>query len=533
MPDGSSPLAPGTGAEPLRSIVILGGGTAGWMAAAALSKAWQHPNRPIVLIESDDIGTVGVGEASVPSLRIFNRLLGIDVADFIRECNGTFKLGIEFVGWGGVGRRYMHPFTGYGLNGNDEMFMPLWLKHARLTSCEGKTCDLDEYNLSSLASTVGCFSLDGPPLNHAYHFDATLYAQYLRRHAESRGVIRIEGKAAHIKRDDATGHILSVQLESGQVVSGDFFIDCSGFRALLIGEALQTPYEDWSRWLPCDRAVATGCETTGTLVPYTRSTADAAGWRWRIPLQHRTGNGYVYASAWIDDDAAERRLLETLDGEASGPVRRLRFVTGRRRQAWVGNCLALGLAAGFMEPLESTSIHLIQSSILRLISLFPDKGFEPAEIAEFNRQTADEYDDIRDFLITHYKLTERDDTPFWRHCRDMAVPDRVTDAIALFQARGRLGKRPVHLFSPQSWLAVLVGQGGLPRGDDPLLEDVQPQALAHQMRDLRETLGKLVDRMPRHEDVLKGLCAPGRPAPPNPVRQVISAPNAFGSPGGF
>ncbi len=505
---------------PIDKIVILGGGTAGWMAAAAIAKAWQHPARQIVVVESEEIGTVGVGEATVPSIHLFNAMLGVDMAEVMRATGATFKLGIEFAGWGGLERRYMHPFSGFGANPQDRLFPPLWLKYA----AQHKSDHLDLYNLNSVAAHAGRFDLartghtsqgwaaEAGPMTYAVHFDAALYARYLRAYAERRGVVRIEGKVRAVDQEAETGFIRGLMLESGQRVDGDFFIDCSGFRGLLIGETLKTGYDDWSHWLPCDRAVAVASENAGPPVPYTRAMADQAGWRWRIPLQHRAGNGYVYASAYLDDDVAEARLLEGLEGVAIGTPRRLRFTTGRRHQAWKHNCLALGLAAGFLEPLESTSIHLIQTAILRLISLFPDKRFEPVEIAEFNRQTRDEYDDIRDFLITHYKLTDRDDTAFWRYCRDMAVPDRVAETLDLFAAKGRLRARQEHLFSAHSWLAMLVGQGLLPRGSDPLLDGMPEAQLTDRMNRTRQVLQRAASAMSSHQAFIDAFCkAPQEP----------------------
>ncbi len=499
-------------AGPIETIVILGGGTAGWMAAAAIAKAWQKPDRKIIVVESEEIGTVGVGEATVPSIHLFNGMLGVDTAEVMRATGATFKLGIEFSGWGGVDRRYMHPFSGFGANPQDRLFPPLWLKYA----AQHKADSLDAYNLNSVAAHASRFDLarSGPaaeagPMTYAVHFDAALYARYLRAYAEARGVVRIEGKVAGVDQDGETGFVRGLTLESGQRIDGDFFIDCSGFRGLLIGETLKTAYEDWSHWLPCDRAVAVASENTGAPLPYTRAMADEAGWRWCIPLQHRAGNGYVYASSYIDDEAAEARLLAGLEGPAVATPRRLRFTTGRRHVAWNRNVLALGLAAGFLEPLESTSIHLIQTSILRLISLFPDKRFEPVEIAEFNRQTRDEYNDIRDFLITHYKLTDRDDTAFWRYCRDMAVPDRVAETMDLFAANGRLRARQEHLFSSHSWLAMLVGQGLLPRGFDPLLDGLPEAQLADRMTRTRQVLQRAASAMSSHQAFIDAFCKAG------------------------
>ncbi len=492
---------------PLDTIVILGGGTAGWMAAAAIAKAWQQPGRRIVLVESEEIGTVGVGEATVPSIHLFNAMLGLDTAEMMRATGATFKLGIEFTGWGGIGRCYMHPFGGFGANAQDRLFGPLWLKYA----AQDPDAVLDTYSLNAVAAQAGRCDLTPPggqgvAMTYALHFDAGLYARYLRAYAERRGVTRREGQAVGVDRNAETGFIRSLTLASGEVVAGDFFIDCSGFRGMLIGQALEVAYDDWSAWLPCDRAVAVASENTGPPAPYTRAIADTAGWRWRIPLQHRAGNGHVYASAFLDDNTAEARLLAEIDGAVLSPPRRLRFTTGRRQAAWRHNGLALGLAAGFLEPLESTSIHLIQTSILRFLSLFPDKGFEPAEIAEFNRQTREEYDDIRDFLITHYKLTQRDDSAFWRYCRDMAVPDRVVETLDLFAARGRLRARPEHLFSPTSWLAMLAGQGLKPRGIDPLLHGLPADQLAGHMRRVRDGLQRAAEAMPSHQALIDRVC---------------------------
>jgi tryptophan halogenase len=495
---------------PLENIVILGGGAAGWMAAAVLAKTLEHQTTRITLVESDEIGIVGVGEATVPTIHAFNGLLGLDTADFMRACQATFKLGIQFKGWGGLDRTYMHPFTMYGAD-RGRLFATAWLKYARLLKERGETADIDAFNAGSVASAQGRFILPRPgapsvPLAFAYHFDASLYARYLRGYAEKRGVARVEGKVTTVAQDPDSGFIQSIVLENGQTVAGDFFIDCSGFRGVLIEQTLKAGYQDWSHWLPCNRAVAVPSESVEAPAPYTRSTADTAGWRWRIPLQHRVGNGYVYASDFISDDDAEARLLASLDGQALAAPRRLRFVTGRRNRVWDRNCLALGLASGFMEPLESTSIHLIQTALLRLIRLFPDKRFEPADIAEFNRQTVEEYDDIRDFLITHYKLTDRSDTPFWAACRDMAVPDKVTANLELFAATGRLTHRPEHLFGPQSWIAVLVGQGLLPRGSDPLLGHVPPAGLEAEMIRHRDAIAAEVDAMPTHQALIGAFC---------------------------
>ncbi len=507
----SAPSPSGTSAA-IERIVILGGGTAGWMAAAALAKALANTGTHITVVESAVIGIVGVGEASVPSIHAFNALLGLPMAEFMSQCQATFKLGIEFTGWGEKGRRYMHAFSPYGA-GNGANFNRLWMKYAHAVRATGQAADIDDYNIGALAARAGKApapsAKPGAPddVNFAYHFDAALYGQYLRRYATRRGVERIEGQVVSV-RQAGNGHIAALVLNSGQAVAGDFFIDCSGFAGVLISRALGIGYESWSHWLPCDRAVAVPDDRQGVPFPYTRSTAAEAGWMWRIPLQHRNGNGYVYSSAHLSDDEASARLLETLDSPAADP-RTLRFETGRRVKAWSGNCLALGLAAGFLEPLESTSIHLIQTSLFRLLGLFPDKGFNPAEIDEFNRQTAEEYENVRDFLIAHYKLTRRTDTPFWTACADMTVPDRVETILALFAANGRLPSRPELLFSAQSWLAVLMGQGVPPRGYDPLLRPMPDGEIVAHMARVRETLARQVASMPAHGDVLRDFC----PAP--------------------
>jgi len=497
----------------IERVVILGGGTAGWMAAAALSRALKNSGIAIDLIESDEIGVIGVGEATVPDIRRFNDYLGVDEADFMRQCRATFKLGIEFLDWGAVGRRYMHPFTHYGVDPGQRQFQRLYLKHALAGQASGVATSFDDYNLASIAARAGRFCLSpktqlsaAGTLNYAFHFDAVLYARFLRNIAERHGVRRIEGKVVCVGQDKDSGFIQSTTLAGGSVVRGDFYIDCSGFTGVLIEGALGTGYEEWGHWLPCNRAIALPTASVHPPAPYTRSTADVAGWIWRIPLQHRVGNGYVYSSRHISDEEAEVRLMSRVDGAPLAEPRRIQFVTGKRKRVWNGNCLALGLAAGFLEPLESTSIHLIQTSLLRLISYFPDKGFEPVEIDAFNQQTDEEYGDIRDFLITHYKLTSRDDTPFWTECRDMDVPDRVRAIIDLFAAKGRLTLRPEQLFTTQSWLAILLGQTELPRGCDPLLAAMPQERLEQEMSHVRLQLNAVVRTMPQHAQFVREYC---------------------------
>jgi tryptophan halogenase len=498
---------------PIETVVIVGGGTAGWMTAAAMARLLGRERVTVRLIESDAIGTVGVGEATIPAIRDFNALLGIDEGDFLRATQGSYKLGIEFVDWLRQGHRYMHPFGTHGRDTPTVRFHQLWLKLVQ-DGVAGPEDDLASYSAATLAARQGRFGRPDPNANHplstlnyAFHFDAALYARYLRGWSEARGVARIEGEIVSVERDGASGFVRLVRLADGREIGGDLFIDCSGFRSLLLGQAMGEPFEAWSEWLPCDRAVAIPCASTGALTPYTRATADAAGWRWRIPLQHRTGNGYVYSSAHLDDAAAQQRLLASLGGEPQAEPRLLRFTAGRRRHAWRGNVVGIGLSGGFLEPLESTSIHLIQTGITRLMLLFPDKACAAPERDEYNRQTAQEYEHIRDFVILHYKATERDDTPFWRACRDMAVPESLARRIELFRSKGRIIRYQEELFSNDSWLAVLIGQGVMPAGHDPVADSIPTNELRQQMTGLRNALLRAVAPLPRHEDFIARCCA--------------------------
>ena len=492
----------------IKQVVIIGGGTAGWMAAATLAKTLDR-SVAIRLVESDEIATVGVGEATIPQIKLFNSVLGLDEDDFVRETQATFKLGIEFVDWGKRGDRYLHAFGAIGKDLGLIPFQHYWLRHRQAGGATG----LWDYSLNALAArdnrfgrlaSVGQTRLPG--LAYAFHFDAALYARYLRRYAEQRGVVRTEGKIQSVTLREPDGLVAAVVLESGETVGGDLFIDCSGFRGLLIEEALKTGYEDWSHWLPCDRALAVPCERTAPLLPYTRSTARTAGWQWRIPLQHRTGNGMVYSSRHLGDDEAAATLLAHLDGEALADPRPLKFVTGRRKRFWNRNVVALGLASGFMEPLESTSIHLIQSGLSRLISLFPDKRFSPAPIDEYNRQAGIEFERIRDFLILHYKATTRTDTAFWRDCAAMAIPDTLARKIALFTQAGRLYREDEDLFAEVSWLQVLLGQGIEPISHHPLADDLSDDQLAGFLADLRQILGGAARALPGHVDFIARQC---------------------------
>ena len=494
----------------LRNIVIVGGGSAGWMAAAALSRAVTH-GCTITLIESDEIGTVGVGEATIPPIQTFNQMLGLDEAQFLKRTQGTFKLGIEFVNWAQQGHRYFHPFGPHGHQFDLSPQHQHWLRSRQRPGAAG----LDEHSLAWAAASRGRFDKPSSDprtvqstFDYAYHFDAGLYARYLREVSEARGVQRLEGKILHAELRAGDGFISSVRLADGRNVTGDLFIDCSGFRGLLIEEALHTGYDDWTHWLPCDRAMAVPCASTGPLTPYTRSTAQEAGWQWRIPLQHRLGNGYVYCSQFMGDDEAATKLLERLDGPALAVPRPLRFVTGRRKLFWNKNVVALGLASGFMEPLESTSLHLVQSGISRLLALFPDRDFDPLVTQEFNRIAINECERIRDFIILHYKLTTRDDSPLWRYCAAMAIPDTLGYKIEHFKRYGRLVTEGHDLFGPASWLAVHIGQHNWPQRHDPIIDlrDVDGDAILARMR---AAMVLAAQAMPSHEAFIQQYCAAG------------------------
>jgi tryptophan halogenase len=496
-------------------IVFVGGGTAGWMAAAAFSKYFDNGRRSFTLIESDAIGTVGVGEATIPPIANFNHMLDISESEFLRATNGTFKLGIEFVDWGQIGDRYFHPFGEYGQDLHGIAFHQLYLReHARGATGKGKNQeklgDIANYSMSSMAARHGKFGRAKPDakslirqIGYAYHFDAGLYAKFLRQRAEKQGTKRCEGKIASAQRDPKTGDIVSVTLESGEVISGDLFVDCSGFRGLLIEDSLQTGYEDWSHWLPVDRAIALPCANPTDLDPYTRSTAHSAGWQWRIPLQHRTGNGHVFCSSYMEADEAEKILRENLEGEPVGEARHLRFLTGMRRKAWSQNVIALGLSSGFIEPLESTSIHLIQNGIARLFALFPDKQISSIERDEYNRGMRELFEDIRDFIILHYKATQRDDSEFWRYVRDMDIPETLHKKIELWRLHGRVFRENAELFTTPSWVAVMLGQNIWPRRHDPIADTLDEEKVALAMSQMREAYERTAEQMPTQIEFLK------------------------------
>ena len=474
------------------SVLIVGGGTAGWMTAVALSHKLRHARVEVTLVESEAIGTVGVGEATVPPIRAFNAALGLDEAAFMRATHATYKLGIEFRDWARRGDRYFHPFGPFGEPIGGVPFHQHWLAAGALAGA------FDDYSLAARMAHHGRFAAPGPasPYGYAYQFDAAGYAAYLRGVAEARGVVRVEGRIVDVVRG-AGDDLAAVVTDDGRRLAADLFVDCSGFRGLLIAEALGAGWDDWRHWLPCDRAWAMPTERTGPPAPYTRATALDAGWAWRIPLTHRTGNGHVFATDFLSEDAARDSLIALLDAPALAEPRLLRFAAGKRRRQWIGNTVAIGLSAGFLEPLESTSIHLAQVAIERLLDLFPTGERDPADAAEFDRVMANEYERVRDLIILHYAATERDDTPFFRHVRTMALPDSLAEKLALFRARGVVMPYRHGLFAEPSWLAVYLGQRVRPAGHDP--RATGDAAVLAQMRAAieAEALG-----MPRHEEVL-------------------------------
>jgi tryptophan halogenase len=500
----------------IRKITIVGGGTAGWMTAALLSQLFNDGGFDIKLIESDEIGTIGVGEATIPAIRNYHALAGLDQVAMIRATQATFKLGIEFVDWRALGHSYIH---GFGKIGQDLLWLhphQFWLKYA----ARGQTKHFDHYALNCLAARQNRFCLPDPrnpgsplaDLDYAYHFDASLFARFLRAHAEQRGVTRIEGRIVSAELRPEDGHVDHVLLSDGRRVDGELFIDCSGMRALLLGQTLGVGYEEWSHWLPCDRALAVPCESVVPLTPYTRSTARAAGWQWRIPLQHRIGNGHVYSSAHISDDEAADVLLANLDGRALADPRPVRFTPGRRDKSWERNVVAIGLSSGFLEPLESTSIHLIQTAILRLVALFPGAGINAADVAEYNRQTSFEFEDVRDFIIAHYKVTEREDTPFWAYVRNMDIPDSLSARLELFHTSARFfGQQKAELFREESWVQVLLGQG-LQAQHDPMVDLIPDEQALGFLRDIEEVIADVAQAMPDHAAFIAKHCrAPATP----------------------
>ncbi len=496
----------------IRDVVIVGGGTAGWMMAAAAARYLDDGQRRITLIESDAIGTVGVGEATIPPILNFNALLGIDERDFVKATQASFKLGIEFVGWGRSGDRYIHPFGTYGRDIHGVAFHQLWRKFAGRPGVG----PIDDYAMSIAAARAGRFAHPTADprdprsqLAYAYHFDAGLYAAFLRDYAEREGVSRVEGRIADVERDAASGDVRAVQLADGRRIEGELWIDCSGFRSLLLGETMGVPFVDWSHWLPCDRAWAVPCARVDPLLPYTRSTARPAGWQWRIPLQHRTGNGHVFSSGFMTEETALDLLLANLDDAPAGDPRMLRFTAGRRAEPWRGNVVALGLAAGFLEPLESTSIHLVQHGIQLLFALFPDRRFTAVERAEYNRLMTAQFDAIRDFIILHYHATERRGEPFWDHVRTMPIPDTLAAKIALFREKGRVFRYDDELFAVPNWTAVMLGQGIVPRTHDPIADSLDDDRVLAMMVAHRRNCNAAAAVMPTHAAFIENLLHEG------------------------
>lgn len=491
-------------------VCILGGGTAGWMTAAAISKKFNALDIDVQLIESDQIGTIGVGEATLPHIRYFNQALGIDEPEFMAATEATFKLGIEFCDWGKRGDHYIHPFGDYGIPLDGLDFHQAWLRLRQ----QGLKSRLDDYSYPILAAEQGRFKMPGEDntqigsnFGYAYQFDSSLYAKFLRKFCEANGVERIEGKVVDAHLDAETGHVSHLTLERGETIEADLFIDCSGFRGILIEQTLKTGYDDWSEWLPCNRAVAVPCEARGKLLPYTRATARTAGWQWRIPLQHRTGNGHVYWNEFISDDEATHQLMSTLEGPAIADPKQLFFKTGRRKKFWNRNVVSIGLSGGFLEPLESTSIHLIQEGITALIELFPDAEMNALDVEEYNQRMALNFERVRDFLVLHYIATQRDDSEMWRYFRNMTLPDSLTEKLAAWTSRGYVLKYEIGVFLPPSWIAVLIGQNILPDGYDPRLDRFDAERLSGQLQRIKDETLSAVHATPDQIDFLTGYGA--------------------------
>jgi len=493
----------------LKHLVIVGGGSAGWMTAAALSSMLDSESTQITLVESEQIGTVGVGEATIPDMMNFNRMLGIREADFMKATQATFKLGIEFADWGRKGDRYFHPFGEHGADMQGIDFHQYWLRAHQ----DGSDRPIQDYSLCAIAGKAGkfCHSSENPKsvlshIRYAYHFNATRYAQFLRQYAETRGVIRLEGKVETVNLAPETGHIQTLVLENGQTIDGDFFFDCSGFRALLMRQTLDVGFEDWSHWLPCNSAQTVACEHVGPPPPYTVSTAKSAGWQWRIPTQTRTGNGHIYSSDFMTDDAAHDILMSGLDGEPMGDARTLRFTTGRLKEFWHKNCVGIGLSSGFLEPLESTSLYLIQMGISKFITLFPDGSLPPVVVNEYNRQMRQQFDQVRDFIVLHYCATDRDDSPFWNYCRTMSIPDSLQHKIELFQQAGRVFRYEDELFSRPSWVAVMLGQNIIPKICDPIVSSLRDEQISHSLKSMNRAMTDAAVKMPTHSAFINQYC---------------------------
>ncbi len=497
--------------QQIKNIIIVGGGTAGWMAAAAFSKILSKNLYNITLVESEQIGTVGVGEATLPLINLFNKnVLQIDENEFVRETNATFKLGIEFVNWRKIGHSYFHPFGRIGVDMDGIGFLHYWLRWYKA----GGGLDFSNFNAETEAARVAKFTRTAnelapkvmPDIYYAFHFDASLYAAYLRRYSEKHGVKRIEGIVETVNQHAGNGYISSLVLKNGEKVEGDFFIDCSGFKGLLIEQVYQAGYHDWSHWLPVNRAAAVPCESAGELLPYTKSTAREAGWQWRIPLQHRTGNGYVFCDKYISEDEAANKLLSRLDGRALAEPKILRFVTGVRKKSWIKNCVTLGLSNGFLEPLESTSIHLVQVGISKILTMFPRNEFNERMINRYNSEMYLEYEGVKDFLIAHYKVTEREDTDFWRYVKNMSIPDSLEGKLESFKLRGEVMPVISELFKEDSWFAVLAGQGLMPDGYHPVADTISAEELKLRLMKIRTAVQGRIASMPKHSDFIRQHC---------------------------
>lgn len=494
----------------IKEIIIVGGGTAGWMTAAALARLLEPQHIQVTVVESEHIGTIGVGEATIPDIINFNRILGIPEDEFMKTTNATFKLGIQFEDWGKIGKSYFHPFGMHGADMQGIDFHQFWLASKE----RGTQNTIEDYSLCALAAKQNKFQLPSnnprnvlSQIRYAYHFDATLYARLLRTYAETRGVNRIEGKVENVRTNNETGFIESLKLESGKTISGDFYFDCTGFRALLMSKTLDIKFKDWSHWLPCNSAQAIACEQDGPLLPYTKAKAKIAGWQWRIPTQKRTGNGHIYSNEFISDQDATDTLLADLDGEAIGTPKQLRFTTGCRETFWEKNCIAIGLSAGFLEPLESTSIYLIQMGISRFISMFPGSQHPAIVAKEYNRHMNLLYDQVRDFIILHYSATNRDDSEFWNYCRNMPLPDSLLHKMELFKSAGRVFRYEDELFSKPSWVAVFLGQGVIPQTVDPIVSCLTTEQLEKSLGSMHAAMHNAATNMPSHKMFIQKYCA--------------------------
>lgn len=489
------------GGQAVKNVVIVGGGTAGWMAAASFAKLLGK-SISVTLIESDEISTVGVGEATVPPLILLNRYLEINEQEFLAFVKGSIKLGISFENWKNVNENYFHMFGTPGKDTWAASFQHFWLRGKEL----GVNHPLGDYSLEHKAAEHNKFAhMPKASLNYAYHLDAGFYAKFLRNIAAQAGATRIEGKVTNVALDE-DDYIKSIELASGQIVEGDLFIDCSGFRGLLIEQALHTGYEDWSHWLPCDSAVAVQTESVRDPVPYTRSIAHAAGWQWQIPLQHRVGNGLVYCSRYVSDDDAKKLLLDNIQGRLISEPKIIKYRTGQRLKHWNKNCVALGLASGFIEPLESTSIHLIQRGITRLIQMFPFAGVRACDVDEYNEQMKVEILNVRDFIILHYHLTDRNDSPFWQYCRNMDIPESLEHRMRMFRETGKVFVKSYELFSEASWLQVMVGQGLIPENYHPVANEIPADDLVKFLAEIRTQVNQNLPKMPTHKDYLDFYC---------------------------